>query len=153
MDQLGLGIEHFVRGVRKVKHLTKEEHSRQILEKAYKLGITHYDLVFNFPYFFDIFRDFISDKRHKITFTAHLGNIYNVQKDRSMLSRTLKNIEKSFDGMMDQLDVDSVDIALIQYVRNVEDYEKMKRNGIIDYVHQLKLNGWQDHQQFRGTEG
>ncbi|MHA2042774.1 MAG: hypothetical protein ACW975_13030, partial [Candidatus Thorarchaeota archaeon] len=76
LDQLGLGIEHFVRGVRKVKHLTKEEHSRHILEEAYKLGITHYDLVFNFPYFFD----------------AHLGNIYNVQKDRSMLSRTLKNI-------------------------------------------------------------
>ncbi|MHA1958271.1 MAG: hypothetical protein ACW968_15245, partial [Candidatus Thorarchaeota archaeon] len=62
------------------------------MEEAYKLGITHYDLVFNFPYFFDVFRDFISEKRDKITFTAHLGNIYNVQKDRSMLSRTLKNI-------------------------------------------------------------
>ncbi|MHA2386033.1 MAG: aldo/keto reductase [Candidatus Thorarchaeota archaeon] len=141
LDQLGLGIEHFVRGVRKVKHLTKEEHSRHILEEAYKLGITHYDLVFNFPYFFDVFRDYISDKRDKITFTAHLGNIYNVQKDRSMLSRTLKNIEKSFDGMLDQLDVDSVDIALMQYVRNVEDYEKIKKNGIIDYLLQLKEDG------------
>ncbi|MHA2178621.1 MAG: aldo/keto reductase [Candidatus Thorarchaeota archaeon] len=141
MDYLGLGIEHFVRGVRKVKHLTKEEHSRHILEEAYKLGITHYDLVFNFPYFFDVFGDFISDKRDKISFTAHLGNIYNAQKDRSMLSRTLKNIEKSFDGMMDQLDVDSVDIALMQYVRNVEDYEKIKKNGIIEYLHQLKEEG------------
>ncbi|MHA2351073.1 MAG: aldo/keto reductase [Candidatus Thorarchaeota archaeon] len=141
LDQLGLGIEHFVRGVRKVKHLTKEEHSRHILEEAYKLGITHYDLVFNFPYFFDVFRDFISEKRDKITFTAHLGNIYNVQKDRSMLSRTLKNIEKSFDGMLDQLDVDSVDIALMQYVRNVDDYEKVKKNGIIDYLFQLKEDG------------
>jgi predicted aldo/keto reductase-like oxidoreductase len=122
-------------------YLTKEEHSRHILEEAYKLGITHYDLVFNFPYFFDVFRDYISDKRDKITFTAHLGNIYNVQKDRSMLSRTLKNIEKSFDGMLDQLDVDSVDIALMQYVRNVEDYEKIKKNGIIDYLLQLKEDG------------
>ncbi|MHA2086338.1 MAG: aldo/keto reductase, partial [Candidatus Thorarchaeota archaeon] len=120
---------------------TKEEHSRHILEEAYKLGITHYDLVFNFPYFFDVFRDFISEKRNKITFTAHLGNIYNVQKDKSMLSRTLKNIEKSFDGMLDQLDVDSVDIALMQYVRNVEDYDKVKKNGIIDYLLQLKEDG------------
>jgi predicted aldo/keto reductase-like oxidoreductase len=141
LDQLGLGIEHFVRGVRKVKHLTKEEHSRHILEEAYKLGITHYDLVFNFPYFFDVFRDFISDKRDKISFTAHLGNIYNAQKDRSMLSRTLKNIENSFDGMMDQLDVDFVDIALMQYVRNIEDYEEIKKNGIIEYLRQLKEEG------------
>ena len=57
LDQLGLGIEHFVRGVRKVKHLTKEEHSQHILEEAYKFGITHYDIVFNFPYFFDDFRE------------------------------------------------------------------------------------------------
>lgn len=141
LDQLGLGIEHFVRGVRKVKHLTREEHSRRILDEAFKLGINHYDLVFNFPYFFDVFGDFISDKRNKITFTAHLGSVYNVQKDRSMLSRNLKNIEKTFDGMMDQLDVDSVDIALMQYVRNAEDYEKFKKNGVIDYLHKLKEEG------------
>ena len=141
LDKIGLGIEHFVRGVRKVKDLSREEHSRHILEEAYKLGITHYDLVFNFPYFFDVFRDFISDKREKITFAAHLGNIYNVQKGKSILSRNLKNIQKSFESMMDQLDVDSVDIALMQYVRNVEDYEKIKKNGIIDYLHQLKEEG------------
>ncbi|MHA1577250.1 MAG: aldo/keto reductase [Candidatus Thorarchaeota archaeon] len=141
LGQIGLGIEHFVRGVSKVKHLTREEHSRLILEEAYKLGITHYDLVFNFPYFFDVFRDFISDKRDKITFTAHLGCVYNAQKDRSILSRTLKNIQKSFESMMDQLDVDFVDIALMQYVRNVEDYEKIKKNGIIEYLYQLKEEG------------
>lgn len=141
LDQIGLGIEHFVRGVRKVKHLTRDDHSSHILEEAYKLGITHYDLVFNFPYFFDVFREFISDKRDKITFTAHLGSVYNDQKEKSILSRNLKNIRKTFDGMMDQLDVDFVDIALMQYVRNVEDYEKVKKNGVIDYLHKLKEEG------------
>ena len=141
LDQLGLGIEHFVRGVRKVKHLTRDEHSRQILDEAYKLGITHYDLVFNFPFFFDTFRDFISNKRDEITFTAHLGNVYNEKKGKTMLSRSLVNVEKTFDSMLEQLDFDCVDIALMQYVRNVEDYEMMKKNGIADYLHQLKEEG------------
>jgi predicted aldo/keto reductase-like oxidoreductase len=43
--------------------------------------------------------------------------------------------------MMNQLDVDFVDIALIQYVRNIEDYNKIKKNGIIEYVQQLKEEG------------
>jgi hypothetical protein len=41
---------------------------------------------------------------------------------------------------------------------SVEEYHKIfysnierVRNIALDYVHQLKLNGWQDHQQFRGT--
>ncbi|TFG27958.1 aldo/keto reductase [Candidatus Thorarchaeota archaeon] len=141
LSQIGLGIEHFARGVRKVKHLTKEEHSKHILKDAFKLGVTHYDLVFNLPYFFDVFREFMSDKREKVTFTAHLGNVYDFEKDRNMLSRNLKHIERSFDGMMEQLDVDSVDIALMQYVRNIEDYEKIKKNGIIEYLHHLKEDG------------
>ncbi|MHA1907960.1 MAG: hypothetical protein ACW98Y_11740, partial [Candidatus Thorarchaeota archaeon] len=117
LDQLGLGIEHFVRGVRKVKHLTREEHTRHILDEAYKLGITHYDLVFNFPYFFDTFRKFIVDKREKITFATHIGLVYNEKKDKIVKSRSLANIKKTFDSMMEQLDVDCVDIALMQFVR------------------------------------
>lgn len=141
LGQLGLGIEHFVRGVRKVKHLSREENTRQILEEAYKLGITHYDLVFNYPYFFDVFKDFISDKREKITFTTHIGTVYKEQQGRSIRSRSLNDIKKSFESMLDQLDVDYVDIALIQYVTNAEDYEKVKKNGILDYVRQLKEEG------------
>ncbi|MHA1481673.1 MAG: aldo/keto reductase [Candidatus Thorarchaeota archaeon] len=141
LGQLGLGIEHFVRGVRKVKHLSREENTRQILEEAYKLGVTHYDLVFNYPYFFDVFRDFISDKRDRITFTTHIGSVYKDQQDRSIRTRSLKDIKKSFESMIDQLNVDYVDIALIQYVTNAEDYEKVKKNGILDYVRQLKDEG------------
>ncbi|MFW9926849.1 MAG: aldo/keto reductase [Candidatus Thorarchaeota archaeon] len=141
LDQIGLGIEHFDSGLRKTKHLTRYEHTTHILEEAYKLGITHYDIVFNSPHFFDVFSDFISDKRDKITFTAHLGNVFNKQKGRAIKSRTLRNIQKSFDSMMDQLDVDYVDIALVQYVRNIEDYNKIKKNGIIEYLQQLKEEG------------
>ena len=100
LGQLGLGIEHFVRGVRKVKHLSREENTRQILEEAYKLGITHYDLVFNFPHFFDVFRDFISDKRNRVTFTTHIGNVCKNQQDRSIRTRSLKDIKKSFESMI-----------------------------------------------------
>jgi predicted aldo/keto reductase-like oxidoreductase len=141
LDQLGLGIQYFAKGVRKVKHLSREEHTRHILDEAFKLGITHYDLVFNFPHFFDTFREFIADKREKITFATHIGHVYNEKKDKIVKSRSLINIKKTFDGMMEQLDVDCVDIALMQFVRNVEDYEILKKNGIVKYLHELKAEG------------
>lgn len=141
LNILGLGIEHFARGVGKIKHLTRDENSMQIIEKAYKLGITHFDLVFNLPYFFDVFRDFIKDKREKITFTTHLGSLYDESSNGHKKTRSLEKIKQTFEGMLDNLDTDYVDIALVQYVSNSDDYEKIIKNGILKYTAQLKNEG------------
>ena len=141
LSTLGLGVEHFVRGVRKIKHLSRDENSKLILEEAYKLGMTHYDLVFDFPYFFDIFKDFSKDKRDKITFTTHIGNVYDERTGKAGKTRSINKIRKSFDRIMDELDTNYTDIALIQFVTNLEDYNKVIKSGIVEFVNILKQEG------------
>ncbi|NPD87735.1 MAG: hypothetical protein HGN29_03380 [Asgard group archaeon] len=141
LSTLGLGIEHFARGVRKATNLTRDENSKLILDEAYKSGITHFDLVFNLPYFFDVFREFIKDKREKITFTTHLGSFYNEKANGHSKTRSLNKIKQTYEGMLDNLDVDYADIALIQFVTHSEDYEKVVKNGLLDYAFQLKKEG------------
>ncbi len=141
LSSLGLGIEHFARGVRSLKNLSRDENSKLIIEEAYKLGITHYDLVFNLPYFFQIFKEFIKDKRKKITFTTHLGSYYNEKANGHSKTRSLNKIQSTFDSMLESLDVEYVDIALIQFVTHKDDFENVIKRGILDYALQLKKEG------------
>ncbi len=141
LSTLGLGVEHFVRGVSKVQHLSRDENSKLILEEAYKQGITHYDLVFDFPYFFDVFKEFSRDRRDKITFTTHIGNVYDERTGKAGKTRSINKIRKSFDRIMNDLDTNYTDIALIQFVTNLEDYNKVGKNGIIEFVKNLKQGG------------
>lgn len=141
LSSIGLGIEHFARGVSKVKHLTRDENSKLILEEAFNAGITHFDLVFNLPYFFDVFREFIKDKRDKITFTTHLGSFYSEKSNGHVKTRSLNKIKNTYEGMLENLDVDYADIALVQFVTRGDDFEKVVKNGLIEYATQLKEEG------------
>ena len=141
LSPIGLGIEHFARGVRSLKELSRDENSKLIIEEAYKLGITHFDLVFNLPYFFQVFKDFIKDKRKKITFTTHLGSFYNEKANGHSKTRSLNKIQSTYEGMLESLDVDYADIALIQFVTNKDDFEDITKRGILKYALQLKKEG------------
>ncbi len=141
LSPLGLGIEHFARGVRKVKDLTRDENSKLILEEAYKQGITHFDLVFNLPYFFDVFRDFIKDKRKEITFTTHLGSFFDEKSNGHRKTRSLNKIQPTFDGMLEKLDVDYADVALLQFVTHADDYQDFIKKGVVDYALKMKKEG------------
>ncbi|MFX1343950.1 MAG: aldo/keto reductase [Promethearchaeota archaeon] len=141
LGPLGLGTEHFARGVRNFKNLTREENSKLILEESYKLGIRHYDLVYGLPYFFNIFRDFIKNRREKITFTSHISNVYNEQTGKSGKTRSLKKIKEAFDDMLERLNTDYVDIALIQFITTLKDYAGVIKNRNLEFVKQLKEEG------------
>ena len=137
LSEIGLGIEHFARHSH-VPGLTRDESSEQIIQEAYRSGITHYDLVFNLPYFFDIFREFMHTKRNKITFTHHMGSFYNEKRSGHVKTRSLKKIAYTFEDMLERLNTDYVDISLIQFVTHYEDFEKCIKSGIVDYAMQLK---------------
>jgi len=98
---LGLGTEYFAQGVRNLKNLTREENSKLILEESFKLGITHYDLVYGLPYFFDVFGKFIKKSREKITFTTHVSNVYNEKTGKPGKTRSLNKIKEFFDDMLE----------------------------------------------------
>ncbi len=43
--------------------------------------------------------------------------------------------------MLNSINIDYVDLALIQFVTNKEDYENIIKKGILEYVQQLKKEG------------
>jgi len=141
LSPLGLGTEHFARGVRNIKNLTRDENSKLILEEAYKLGITHYDLVFGLPYFFDVFGEFIKKQRKKITFTAHISNVFNERTGKPVKTRSLNKIREFFDVMLERLNTDYVDIAMIQSIIKLEDYENVIKKGNLEFLKRLKEEG------------
>lgn len=141
LSTFGLGIEHFVVRTQNPDNMTREQNSKAILEAAYDLGITHYDLVFNIPYFYDVFKDFIKDKREKITFTTHLGSIFSPNGPNHRKSRSLKAIKTTYEGMLERINVEYADIALHQFVTHMEDFEKIVKGGVLDYAKELKREG------------
>jgi hypothetical protein len=141
LSPLGLGTEYFAQGVRNLKDLTRDENSKLILEESYNLGITHYDLVYGLPYFFDVFGEFIKKRREKITFTTHISNVYNEKTGKPGKTRSLNKIRESFDDMLERLNTDYVDIALIQFITTLTDYENVIKKGNAEFVKQLKEEG------------
>ncbi|MHA2287284.1 MAG: aldo/keto reductase [Promethearchaeota archaeon] len=141
LGPLGLGTEHFAQGVRNVKNISRDEHSKLILEESYKLGITHYDLVFGLPYFFEVFGEFLKNRRKKVTFTTHITNVFNEKTGKSGKTRSLNKIKSFFDVMLEHLNTDYVDIALIQFITKLEDYEDVIKKGNYEFVKQLKKAG------------
>ena len=115
--------------------------SKLILEEAYKLGITHYDLVFGLPYFFDVFGEFIKKQRKKITFTAHISNVFNERTGKPVKTRSLNKIREFFDVMLERLNTDYVDIAMIQSIIKLEDYENVIKKGNLEFLKRLKEEG------------
>ena len=141
LSPLGLGTEHFARGVRNIKNITRDENSKIILEESYKLGITHYDLVFGLPYFFNVFGEFLKKQRKEITFTAHVSNVFNEKTGKPVKTRSLNKIRAFFDVMLDHLNTDYVDIAMIQSIIKLEDYENVIKKGNLEFVKRLKEEG------------
>ena len=141
LSPLGLGTEHFARGVRNLNNLTRDENSKLILEESYKLGVRHYDLVFGLPYFFDVFGEFIKKRREKITFTAHVSNVYNEKTGKPVKTRSSNKIKEFFDDMLERLNTDYVDVALIQSIISLEDYENVIKKGNVELIKQLKEEG------------
>ncbi|MHA2249643.1 MAG: aldo/keto reductase [Candidatus Kariarchaeaceae archaeon] len=130
---LGLGVEHFA------KKGTKN--TINILETALEFGLTHYDLVFNLPYFLDTFGEVMSHKRDKITFSAHLGTTYNTKMDKIQHTRKIQSIQSTFEDLLTRIKTDYVDIAMIQYMRSRDDFDKIIQEGTLDYVVELKKQG------------
>ena len=132
--ELGLGIEHFVRNRNK-------EFLRNILDEAYNLGITHFDIVYNYPHFFDVFKEFIKYYNNEISFTLHIGQVYNENKDISQKSRSLTAIKSNVEYVYNVLDLDYIDTGILQYITSSDDWKVIKEKRILKYGNDLKDTG------------
>ncbi len=81
----------------------------------------------------------LGKRRKDVIIQGHIGSVdLHQQYDTS---RDLDICKKYFEGLMENLGTDYIDVGMLFFVDSDESLEQMKSNGIIDYALELKEKG------------
>ncbi|MEA5002841.1 MAG: aldo/keto reductase [Christensenella sp.] len=81
----------------------------------------------------------IKDRRDKIYVQGHICSVWeNGQYGRS---RDLEKSKFFIDDLFTRLDSDYIDIGMLHYIDEMEDWQNAQKNGIVDYMLELKKQG------------
>lgn len=116
------------------------EEIQAVIEKAIDNGINYFDLCAGGGNVYEPFGRAIAGKREKIYFQLHFGAVYEKNGEYGW-SRDLNAIKRTFDWELKALGTDYVDFGFFHCVDEESDFEDIKRNGIFDFVKDLKARG------------
>ena len=109
------------------------------LRRAYEGGINYFDLAAGHGDSFPIYGSALHDVRENIFYQIHFGADYT-SGDYGW-SLDLDTVKGSVRWMLEQLGTDYIDYGFIHCQDEFSDWETYKRNGIYDYILELKKQG------------
>ncbi|MBR4162254.1 MAG: aldo/keto reductase [Solobacterium sp.] len=115
------------------------EEAVKALRRAYEGGINYYDLAAGDGATFPIYGEAFKDVRENIYYQIHFGADYT--KGTYGWSLNLNTIKKSVQWQLEQLHTDYIDYGFIHCQDEISDWETYKKNGIYDYILELKEKG------------
>ena len=115
------------------------EKAVEALRRAYEGGINYYDLAAGHGDTFPIYGEAFHDVRENIFYQIHFGADYT--KGEYGWSLDLDTVKRSVDKMLKELRTDYIDYGFIHCQDEIDDWETYKKNGIYDYILQLKKEG------------
>ena len=115
------------------------EEAVKALRKAVEGGINYFDLAAGHGESFPIYGEALHEYRDRIYYQIHFGADYT--KGDYGWSLDLDTIKNSVEWMLKQLRTDYIDYGFIHCQDELNDWETFKRNGIYDYILQLKEKG------------
>ena len=113
------------------------EEIQATIESAIAHGINFFDLCAGGKSVYEPFGKAIAGKRDKIYFQLHFGAVYKPDGEYGW-SRDLKTIKNMFEWELKALGTDYVDFGFLHCVDEDSDFDDIKRNGILDFVKELK---------------
>jgi len=132
ISEISLGTEHLNE---QLKDVVKD-----VIHKAVDAGINYFDILFCFEEYLNNIREAIKEVRSKINLAVHIR-----AGEQSGQYKKFSNVEKckeTFSKVMERLEVNYVDIAIIQFVDNEKEYEEViAPGGVLEYALQLKAEG------------
>ncbi len=115
-----------------------------VIEKAIQNGIKFFDLCAGGKNVYEPFGKAIENNRDNIYFQLHFGAVYN-EKGEYGWSRNPETIKRTFAWELKTLKTDTVDFGFLHCVDEESDFDDIKKNGILDYVKELKESGIVKH--------
>lgn len=116
----------------------------QVIQKAIENGITFFDLCAGGKSVYEPFGKAMLGKREQVYLQVHFGAVYKENGEYGW-SRDLKTIQDTFEWELKALQTHYVDFGFLHCIDEMSDFEDIKKNGILDYVKDLKAKGIVKH--------
>ena len=115
------------------------EEAVKALRRAVEGGINYFDLAAGHGDSFPIYGEALHEYRDRIFYQIHFGADYT--KGDYGWSLDLDTVKNSVKWMLEQLRTDYIDYGFIHCQDELSDWETFKKNGIYDYILELKEKG------------
>ncbi len=131
VSEIGMGCEGF--------YEEETAMAKKLFDEAERLGINYFDLYAPDPNMRKAVGEAMKGRREKFIFQGHLGSVW--KNGQYLRTRNLDEVKDAFEGMLDLLQTDYVDIGMIHYCDAEKDWDTIVNNGILDYAVSLKEQG------------
>lgn len=131
ISEISLGTEHI--------ESAPYDEIKRIVDFAMDNGVNYTDLVIGSPGIGDHFGKALEGKRDKIMIAGHLGSTW---KDKQYYrTRDMKMIKTFFYDLLERLDTDYIDMLILHYIDEMDDWEVCLKDGMFDFALKLKNKG------------
>lgn len=132
---IGLGLGNI--------HSSSEEDIIDTINYSLNQGINVYDLVFGRLDLYKLFFELVENKQEDIFTLLHFGAVYPDNEYGSSLD--LATIKKSTKKILKNSNVPYVNYGCIHCIDEIDDFNNLLNNGVLDYVLSLKEEGIVKH--------
>ena len=122
---------------------SSEKEAREAIDCAIENGVNYFDLAAGHAQAFPYIGAAAAGTREKLRFQIHFGADYTTGKYG--WTTDLDVIKRSLDWQLGQLKTDYIDFGFIHCIDELGDLEKVQKNGVVDYIRQLKSQGVVKH--------
>lgn len=131
VSEIGLGAEWLERRSR--------EEVEAVVHYCEEQGINIFDCWMSEPEVRSNLGHAIKGRRDKWIIQGHIGSTH--QNGQYVRTRDMKYVPAAFEDLLARMQTDYIDIGVINYVDDVEDFKRSTTGAFIDYVHELKASG------------
>ena len=129
---IGLGAEY-------LEHASRDT-IISVVDEAIDHEVNYIDLFMASPDVRDNFGIALKNRRHKVTVAGHLGS--TLRNGQYFKSRNKVACEKYFNDLLTRLQTDYIDILMLHFVDEPDDYEKVfNLGGLLELATRLKKEG------------
>ncbi len=135
ISEIGMGTAYVVEA-------DKKEAVRTV-RRAFEGGINYFDLAASDGTVFSTFEEALSDVRDKVMYQIHFGADYsNITYGWTL---DLDTVKRSVDRQLTDLKTDYINYGFIHCQDESRDWEKYRKNGVLDYLLGMKEQGVVKH--------